>query len=52
MSSNVTLKFTLMERMSCEPNLAIKRSASIDAMLNFDGDGHGQGDGAGTCKQA
>ena len=42
----------LTEGMGFEPNLAMKRSASIDAMLNFDGDGHGQGDGAGTCKRA
>ena len=30
-------------------NLLVKRSVSINAMLNFDNDGHG--DGYGTCKQ-
>ena len=32
-------------------NLPIKRSVSIDTMLNFDCDGHEHGDGYGTRKQ-
>ena len=55
-------------KMGSEPNLSVKRSFSIDTMVNFDGDGnrHGDGDGNrhrdgdgnrhgdgdGTCKQA
>ena len=42
----------LMGRMGTEPILSIKRSVSIDTMINFDSDGDGHGDGDGTCKQA
>ena len=42
----------LTGRMGTEPILSIKRSISIDAMINFDGDGDRHGDGDGTCKQA
>ena len=42
----------LMGRMGTEPILSVKRSISIDTMLNFDGDRDGDGDGDGTCKQA
>ena len=38
----------LMGSMGTEPILSIKRSVSIDTMINFDGDA----DGDGTCKQA
>ena len=38
----------LMGRMGTEPIPPIKRSVSIDTMINFDG----EGDGDGTCKQA
>ena len=40
----------LMAGMGSVTNLPVKQSVSIDTMLNFEGDGHGQGDG--TCKQA
>ena len=43
------VKFTLMDRMDSEPNLSIKRSITIDTMLNFDGDSDGHGDGDGMC---
>ena len=48
---NITPMVTvhLMGRMG---SVSIKRSVSIDTMINFDGDGDGQGDGDGTCKQA
>ena len=36
-------------RMSLEPILPIKQPITIGTMLNFDGDGHG--DGVGMCKQ-
>ena len=39
-------------RMGSEPSLPVKRSLSIDTMLNFDGDGDGHGNSDGTCKQA
>ena len=42
----------LTGRMGTEPILSIKRSVSIDTMINFDSDGDGHGDGDGTCKQA
>ena len=42
----------LMGRMGTEPILSVKRSVSIDTMINFDGDEEGHGDGDGTCKQA
>ena len=38
----------LTGRMGTEPILSIKRSISIETMLNFDGDG----DGDGNCKHA
>ena len=38
----------LTERIGSVPNLPFKQSVSIDTMLNFDGDEHGEG----TCKQA
>ena len=38
--------------MGTEPILSVKRSVSIDTMINFDSDGDGHGDGDGTCKQA
>ena len=38
------------ERMRPVPNLPVKWSISIGTILNFDGDGHDDGDG--TCKQA
>ena len=37
-----------MGRMGVEPILPI----TIGTMLNFDRDGHGDGDSVGTCKQA
>ena len=30
--------------------LSVKRSVTIDTMINFDGDGDRHGDGDGTCK--
>ena len=39
-------------RMGAEPILSIKRSISIDTMINFDSDGDGHGDVDGMCKQA
>ena len=42
----------LTERMGSLPSLPVKRSISIDTMLNFDGDGHGHGHGDNTCKQS
>ena len=39
------------DRMGSEPILSVKRSISIDTMLNFDPDCDGQGDSDGTCKQ-
>ena len=42
----------LMGRMGTEPILSVKRSVSIDTMINFDGDGDGHGDRDGTCIQA
>ena len=42
----------LTGRMGTEPILSIKRSVSIDTMINFDGDGDGHGNVDGTCKQA
>ena len=47
-----TVMVHLMDRMGTEPNLSIKRSISIDTMINFDSDRDGHGDGDGTCKQA
>ena len=41
----------LTSRMGTEPILSIKRSISIDTMINFDGDGERHGDEDGTCKQ-
>ena len=38
--------------MSSVPILSVKRSVSIDTMINFDGDGDEHGDGDGTCKHA
>ena len=38
----------LMGSMGTEPILSVKRSVSIDTMINFDSDA----DGDGTCKQA
>ena len=38
----------LIDRMGTEPILSIKWTVSIDTMINFDGNGHGDG----TCKQA
>ena len=57
-SVNEALKFTtvwmvmdhLMDRLGSEPILSIKQSVSISTMVNFDGDGHGNGDG--MCKRA
>ena len=42
----------LTVRIGSVPILSVKRSVSIDTMLNFDGDGDGHRDGDGTCKQA
>ena len=42
----------LMGRIDTEPILSVKRSVSIDAMINFDVDGDGHRDGDGTCKRA
>ena len=39
-----------MGKMVTEPILCIKRSVSIETMINFDGDGDGDGSGDGTCK--
>ena len=44
----VTVRLT--GRMGTEPILSIKRSISIDTMINFDSDADGDGDG--TCKKA
>ena len=57
-SVTVSVKFTLCQwrwtvwfcRMGTEPILPIKRSVSIDTMINFDGDRDGHGNGDGTCK--
>ena len=38
----------LMDRMGSVPILPVKRTITIDTMLYFDGDGHGDS----TCKQA
>ena len=38
-----------MERMGIQPILPVKLSITIDTMLNFDSDGHGDCDV--TCKQ-
>ena len=38
-----------MEGMASVLNLPVKQSVSIDTMLNFEGDGHGYGDG--TCNR-
>ena len=40
----------LTDRLGSEPILSIKRTVSIGAILNFDGDFDGHSDG--TCKQA
>ena len=40
-----------MDRMGSVPNLLVKRSISIDTMLNFDGDRHGHGDCEGTVNR-
>ena len=37
--------------MGTEPILPVKRSVSIDTMINFDGHGDGDGDGHSKCKQ-
>ena len=42
--------FALTHRMVSRPILSLKRSVTIDTMLNFDGDDDEHGDG--TCKQA
>ena len=42
----------LMGRMDTEPILSVKRSFSIDTMVNFDGDGDRHGDRDSMCKQA
>ena len=42
----------LTDRMGTEPFLSVKRSVSIDTIVNFDGGGDGHRDGDGTCKQA
>ena len=42
----------LTVRIGSVPILSVKRSVSIDTMLNFDGDGDGHRDRDGTCKQA
>ena len=42
----------LTDRMGTEPILSVKRSVSIDTIVNFDGGGDGHRDGDGTCKQA
>ena len=42
----------LMGRMGTEPILSVKRSISIDTMINFDVDGDGHGHGDSRCKQA
>ena len=42
----------LMGRIGSVPILSIKRSISIDTMINFDGDGDGHEDRDGTCRQA
>ena len=39
-----------IERMGSVPSLPVKWFVSIRTMLNFDGDGHRQGDG--MCKRA
>ena len=36
--------------MGSVPVLPVKRSVSIDTMVNFEGDGDGDGDGDGPCK--
>ena len=42
----------MTDRMGTDPILPVKRSVSIDTMINFDGDGDRYGDGDGTYKQA
>ena len=42
----------LTDRLGSEPILSVKRTVTIDTMIQFDGDIDGHGDGDGTCKQA
>ena len=42
----------LTDRLGLEPTLSVKRSITIDTMIQFDRDIDGHGDGDGTCKQA
>ena len=49
---SITVNFTLTDRMDSEPNLSVKRSVTIDTMINFDSDGDGDGPGDFTCKRA
>ena len=51
-SITASVKFTLMDRMSSKPNGSVKRSITIDSMINSDEDFDGHGHGDGTCKQA
>ena len=37
--------------MVSRPILSLKRSVTIDTMINFDDDGDGDGHGNGSCKQ-
>ena len=41
-----------MDRKGSETNLPIRQPISIHAIVNFDGDRHGHGNGNGMCKQA
>ena len=41
----------LTGRMGMEPILPFKQPVTIDILLNFDGDGQGDGDRVGMCKQ-
>ena len=36
-------------RMGSRPILPVRQPVTIDIMLNFDGDGHCDGDGVGMC---
>ena len=40
-----------MAKMGAESNLPIKRSVSINTMINCDGHSDGDRDGHGKCKQ-
>ena len=45
-------KFTLYGQNGMEPILAVKQSITIGATINFDGDGYGDSNDVGRCKQS